>query len=71
MGLASLPSSSTTIARITHWKGERRIPLCHDRSPLVSMATPLSSPIPDTSRCLTFQDSRSLRYPINVGTNSQ
>jgi hypothetical protein len=32
------------------------------KSPLISMATPLWSPIPDTSRCLTFQRLSSLRY---------
>ena len=37
------------------------------KSPLVSMATSLSILISDTSGCVISEDSRSLRYPVNLG----
>ena len=40
------------------------------KSPLVSMATSLSILISDTSGCVISEDSRSLRYPVNLGKTS-
>ena len=37
------------------------------KSPLVSMAAPLSIPVSDPYGCLIFKDSGSLRYPVNLG----
>src|SRR6516162_7422196 len=37
------------------------------KSPFVSMATSLSILISDTSGCVISEDSRSLRYPVNLG----
>src|SRR6516162_10186093 len=40
------------------------------KSPLVSMATSLSILISDTTGCVISEDSRSLRYPVNLGKTS-
>src|SRR6516225_3222502 len=40
------------------------------KSPLVSMATSLSILISDTSGCVISEDSRSPRYPVNLGKTS-
>src|SRR6516225_8875894 len=40
------------------------------KSPLVSMATSLSILISDTSSCVISKDSRSPRYPVNLGKTS-
>jgi len=40
------------------------------KSSLVSMATSLSIRISDTRGCVISEDSRSLRYPVNLGKTS-
>jgi hypothetical protein len=59
-------TTTTTIAPFTHGKGKRRICPCHERrqSGLVSLASSLSRPIPDTGGCLIFKESRLLRSLI-------